>query len=96
MIKEELQKEQRILSQIHKTLSNIVKEVTPPAGNPNPLSNGTIEEIQYCFSVISGREKELADKFGIDQTKPHDADGEQPGSSELRFVKLPKRHVHSA
>ncbi len=96
MIKEELQKEQRILSQMHKTLSNIVKEVTPPAGNPNPLSSGTIEEIKYCFSVISGREKELADKFGIGQAKPHDADDEQPSSSALRFVKLPKRPGQSA
>ena len=88
MHQEELRKEQHILSQMHKTLSNIVKEVTPPAGNPNPLSNGTIEEIKYCFAVISGREKELADKLGINQTKP--ANGEQPSSSALSFVKLPK------
>ncbi len=91
---EEIKKEQRILSQMHKTLSNIVKEVTPAAGNPNPLSNGTIEEIKYCFSVISGREKELADKLGIDH-KPHDADSEQPSSSALSFVKLPKRYSQS-
>ncbi len=80
---EELKKEQRILSQMHKTLSNIVKEVTPAAGNPNPLSNGTIEEIKYCFSVISGREKELAEKLGVNHS-------EQPSSSALTFVKLPK------
>ncbi len=80
---EELKKEQRLLSQMHKTLSNIVKEVTPAAGNPNPLSNGTIEEIHYCFSVISGREKELAERLGFDH-------GEQPSSSGVTFVKLPK------
>ena len=91
MNKEELKKEQRILSQMQKTLSNIVKEVTPPAGKPNPLSNGTIEEIKYCFAVISGREKELAEKLGIDQAKPHNVDVEQPSSSALSFVKLPKR-----
>ncbi len=80
---EELKKEQRILSQMHKTLSNIVKEVTPAAGNPNPLSNDTIEEIKYCFSVISGREQELAAKLGFSH-------GEQPSSNGLSFVKLPK------
>ncbi len=95
MNKEELNKEQRILSQMHKTLSNIVKEVTPLAGKPNPLSNGTIEEIKYCFAVISGREKELAEKLGIDQAKPHNADVEQPSSSALSFVKLPKRPVQN-
>jgi hypothetical protein len=95
MYKEELMKEQRILSQMHKTLSNIVKEVTPPAGNPTPLSNGTIEEIKYCFSVISGREKELADKLGIDAVKPQHEEAEAPASSGLRFVKLPKRPTQS-
>jgi hypothetical protein len=93
MYKEELKKEQRTLSQIRKTLSNIVKDVTPLAGNPNPLSNGTIEEIKYCFAVISGREKELADKLGFDQAKPHYADGAQPSSSALNFVKLSKKKV---
>lgn len=93
MIKEQLQKEQRVLSQMHKTLSNIVKEVTPLAGNPNPLSNGTIEEIKYCFAVISGREKELTDKLGIDQAQPHYADVEQTSASALSFVKLPKRQT---
>jgi hypothetical protein len=88
---EELKKEQRTLSQVRKTLSNIVKDVTPLAGNPNPLSNGTIEEIKYCFAVISGREKELADKLGLTQAKPHNADSKQPHTSALSFVKLPKR-----
>ncbi len=88
---EELKKEQRTLSQVRKTLSNIVKDVTPLAGNPHPLSNGTIEEIKYCFAVISGREKELADKLGYDEAKPRHADSKQTGSSSLNFVKLPKR-----
>jgi hypothetical protein len=101
MYQEELKKEQRILIQVRNTLGNIVKEVTPPAGNPNSLSNGTIEEIKYCFAVISGREKELADKLGIDQAKPHFADAAQPNASTnanasaLSFVKLPKRASQS-
>ena len=90
MNKEELKKEQRLLSQMRKTLGNIVKDVTPLAGQPNPLSNGTVEEIKYCFAIISGREKELADKLGFDQAKPHYADGEQPNTNVLKFTKLSK------
>lgn len=90
MNKEELKKEQRLLSQMRKTLGNIVKDVTPLAGQPNPLSDGTVEEIKYCFAIISGREKELADKLGFDQAKPHYSDGEQPSASVLNFVKLTK------
>jgi hypothetical protein len=89
MNKDELKKEQRTLSQIRKTLSSIVKDVTPDAGNPNPLSNGTIEEIKYCFALISGREKELADRLGFEPAKPHNTVGEQTGST-LNFVKLSK------
>jgi hypothetical protein len=94
MNKEDLIKEQRILSQMHKTLNNIIKEVTPPAGHANPLSNGTIEEIKYCFAVISGRERELTDRLGFDRANPHHADDEQ--SSALSFVKLPKRPVQNS
>ena len=85
---EELNKEQNILRQMRKTLDNIVKDVTPPGGRPNPLTSSTIGEITGCFALISEREKELADKLGINQTKP--ANGEQPSSSALSFVKLPK------
>ena len=95
MYKEEFKKEQIVLSQMLKTLSNIVKEVTPPAGNPHPLSNGTLEEIKYCFAVISGREKELADRLGISPARPQIPDADQVGSSTLKFVKLPKRPTQS-
>ena len=88
---EELKKEQLTLSQMRKTLNNIVKDVTPLAGNPNPLSNGTVEEIKYCFAIISGREKELAHKLGFDQAKPLNTVGEQPNGSTLSFVKLSRR-----
>lgn len=87
---EELKIEQRNLSIIRKTLNSIVKDATPPAGNPNPLTNGTIEEIKYCFAIISGREKELADKIGLNQAKPHHTNDQQPNSNGLSFVKLSK------
>jgi hypothetical protein len=91
MNKEELNKEQRILSQMRKTLGNIVKDVAPLGGRPNPLTNSTIQEIKDCFGLISEREQELANKLGFVQAKPHYADGEQPSSSALNFVKLSKK-----
>lgn len=90
MNKEELKKEQRVLSLMRKTLGSIVKDVTPLGGRPNPLTNSTIQEIKECFGLISEREKELADKLGFDQAKPHYADDKQPSASVLNFVKLPK------
>jgi hypothetical protein len=85
---EELNKEQSILRQMRKTLDSIVKDVTPPGGRPNHLTSSTIGEITGCFALISEREKELTDKLGINQTEP--ANGEQPSSSAVTFVKLPK------
>jgi hypothetical protein len=96
MFNEELKNEQRILIQMQKTLNNIVREVTPPAGIPNPLSNGTLEEIKYCFAVISKREKELADKLNVEPIEPHFGDAEQSTSGSLSFVKLPRRRSQSA
>jgi hypothetical protein len=90
MHKEELKKEQHLLSQMRNTLSNVVKDITPPGGNTNPLTNSTMREIMDCFDSISKREKELTDKLGSDQAKPDYADNAQPGSSALNFVKLPK------
>ncbi len=87
---EELKKEQSILRQMRKTLGSIVKDATPLGGQPHPLTNSTIEEIKVCYALISEREKELGEKLGFDQAKPYYADGEQPSSSAVTFVKLPK------
>lgn len=90
MNKEELKREQRLLSQLRKTLASVVKDVTPLGGRANPLTDSTIQEIKDCFGLISEREKELADKLGFDQSKPHYADDAQPSASVLNFVKLKK------
>ena len=88
---EVISNEQRILRQMHKTLDNIVKDVAPAAGRPNPLTNTTVQDIKDCFGLISEREKELTGKFKVEPTKPHSADSKQTGSSTLSFVKLPRR-----
>ncbi|MBI5890823.1 MAG: segregation and condensation protein A [Nitrosomonadales bacterium] len=84
---EELSKEQRVLRQMRKTLASVVKDATPLGGRPNPLKDSTIQEIKDCFVLISERERELAEKLGFEQAKPYYADGEQPNSNVVNFVK---------
>lgn len=57
-------KDQKILIALRKTLSAVVRETTPPAGMRHPLSDHTIEDIKLCFSLLSAREKELAEENG--------------------------------
>lgn len=57
-------KEQRILRVLRKVLANIVKDATPPPGNPHPLSENTIRDIRDLFGLISEREAELAAEAG--------------------------------
>ena len=87
MDKEELSKEQRILRMMRKTLGNIVKDVTPLGGRPNPLTGSTIQDIKDCFALISEREQELADALGFDQAKPYYADGETEKPNVIHLVK---------
>jgi hypothetical protein len=88
---EVLSKEQRILRQMHKTLGNVVRDVAPAAGRSNPLTNSTMQDIRECFGLISEREIELNGKLKFDEANPHYTDSEQPKSSGLKFVKLPKK-----
>lgn len=84
------EKEQHILRHVRKTLSNIVKEVSPPGGQGNPLTSSTIEEIMSCFDLIAEREKELDGKIVIEKAKPQIAASPQTGSNGVSFVKLSK------
>lgn len=84
---EELSKEQRILSEMRKTLGSVVRDVTPLGGRPNPLTESTIQEIKDCFALISEREKELAGKLNFNQAKPYYMDGEQPNTTVINFAK---------
>lgn len=87
---EELSKEQQILRIMRKTLGNVVRDVTPLGGRPNPLKDSTIQDIKDCFALISDRERELAEQLGFDQSKPYYKDGEQPSANVLNFVKPSK------
>jgi hypothetical protein len=83
----ELSKEQAILRAMRKTLGNVVRDVTPLGGRPNPLTDGTIQDIKDCFALISDRERELAEQLDFDQAKPYYKDGGQPNAQVISFVK---------
>ncbi len=59
--------EKRILVAMRKTLSNVVKDVTPSSSAlKSPLSEATIEDIKMCFGLISAREQEIAKEAGVE------------------------------
>ncbi len=51
--------EYRILVQLRQVLAAVVRDVTPPPGLRNPLSEQTIEDIRAAFALIAAREREL-------------------------------------
>lgn len=84
---EELSKEQRILRAMRKTLGNVVRDVTPLGGRPNPLTGDTIQDIKDCFALISERERELAEQLNFDEARPYYRDGSQPNAQVIDFVR---------
>jgi len=55
-----INKEKRILAAMRKTLSSIVKEVTPSNSSlKSPLSQSTTDDIIMCFGLITAREQEI-------------------------------------
>jgi hypothetical protein len=84
---EELSKEQRILRAMRKTLGNVVRDVTPLGGRPNPLTESTIQDIKECFALISEREHELAESLDFDEARPYYRDGSPQGAQVIDFVK---------
>ena len=87
MSTEELSKEQRILRLMRKTLGNIIKDVTPNGQHNSPLSDNTVQDIKDCFSLISARERELAEELSFEPEKPFYVDGEPPKAKVVNIVK---------
>jgi len=86
----ELSKEQQILIAMRKTLSAIIKDVTPPPGMRHPLSDSTIADVRQCLGLIAAREKELADAQGRGGERPYYAD-EPPAARVVPIASLKKR-----
>ena len=73
-----LSKEQRILSIVKKTLTDVAKDTYTPAELRHPLSEQTINSIRECLNLISARETELAAEEGRASTsKPRFIDEPQ-------------------
>ena len=72
---ESIKKEQRIMVVMRKVLANIIKDTTPPSRDMrHPLSDNTIQDIRDAFSLISAREREIAEALGFDQSRPQYTD----------------------
>ncbi len=69
-------KEKRILVAMRKTLSSVVRDVTPSSSSlKSPLSQSTTDNIIMCFGLITSREQEIDRlKKQINRQKPHFTD----------------------
>jgi hypothetical protein len=73
---EHFTKEKRILVAMRKTLSSIIKDVTPSSSAlKSPLTEATVEDIRMCFGLIAAREQEIAKEAGLElNDRPHYTD----------------------
>jgi hypothetical protein len=73
---EHFTKEKRILVAMRKTLSSIIKDVTPSSSAlKSPLTETTVEDIRMCFGLIAAREQEIAKEAGLElNDRPHYTD----------------------
>lgn len=76
----ELNKEQRILRAMRKTLASVVRDATPQPGTSGFLSDDTVDQIKSCFELIAAREREVGGMLGLTEAKPVYPD--QPQSTQ--------------
>ncbi|MEW8033749.1 MAG: segregation and condensation protein A [Candidatus Thiodiazotropha endolucinida] len=84
-------KEREIMMVMRKLLTTIVREVTPEHKSlKHPLSDQTIQDIRACLSLITAREKELADADGrTAQERPYYVD-EPPATKVVPISNIGK------
>ena len=64
---EHFTKEKRVLVAMRKTLSSVIRDVTPDStALKSPLTEATVEDIKMCFGLITAREQELAKEAGVE------------------------------
>ncbi|MCB1755989.1 MAG: segregation and condensation protein A [Gammaproteobacteria bacterium] len=66
MSEEAMHNERAIMIMMRKTLSGIIRDVTPLPGMQSPLKDETVEDIRRCLGVIAAREQEIAKALGRD------------------------------
>jgi hypothetical protein len=71
-------KEFQILQALKATLTGVIKDTATAPGMKHPLSDRTIENLRQCLTLISARERELAEAAGVTvNLRPHFADEPQ-------------------
>lgn len=72
----EINKELRILEAMRKTLSSVVRDVTPSNSSlKSPLTQSTTDDIIMCFGLITAREQEIVQQQNKkNRQQPHFAD----------------------
>lgn len=84
-----LKNEQGIMIMMRKTLSGIIRDVTPMPGMKSPLRDETVENIRQCLGVISQREQEIAKAMGREiKDRPRFTD--EPAKSHVVQFAHPK------
>ena len=81
MSESEMNKEQQVLKMVKRVLTDVARDTHVKPGLKHPLSDNTIMGIRDCLSLITAREKELADEAGI------------PTDMRPRFVDEPQTSV---
>jgi hypothetical protein len=57
-------KEEKILSAVKRTLTEVIKDTATEPGMKHPLSDTTVNGLRDCLVLISQREQELAEAAG--------------------------------
>ena len=89
----ELSMEVRILAAVKLTLAAVIRDTATPHGMRHPLSDGTIKDLRECLTLISAREREIAQAAGGPTSeRPRYADEPAREDSVMRFhKKMPSR-----
>lgn len=90
MSAETLSPEERILRMVKRVLTDIARDTSTPPGMKHPLSENTIRGIRECLSLISARERELAESSG--RTRPARPEfSDAPKTTQVLSFHKPKK-----
>ncbi len=64
-------KELDLIHAMRKTLSSVIKDISPSGGKSQTLSEATVNEIKSCLHLISEREREIYEANGHTAFRPH-------------------------
>ncbi len=82
MSNQDLEREASMLIMMRKTLSAIIRDVTPLPGMQSPLKEETVQSIRHCLGRIAAREQEIAQALGkIVRERPRY--GDDPATSQV-------------